>query len=370
MLNILALRQDFPLLRRKIGGKKLIYLDNAATTQKPEVVIKAVANYYRNSNANVHRGIHTLSEEATRKYEDARKKVAKFINARSPEEIIFVRNTTEALNLLAFTLKPEEVVVSVAEHHSNYLPWQKWAKKLRVVSVGERINGDFIAIAHASNVLGTINSLPRGRTVVVDGAQAVPHFKVDVQELGCDFYAFSAHKMFGPMGVGVLWGRRELLERMPPFMVGGGMISGQLPEKFEAGTPPVAEAIGLAEAIDYLENLGFEEIRNYERQITEKMLDELKKIPEVTLYGPEAAEERVPVFSFSLTGVHPHDAAQFLNDRYAIAVRAGQHCAGALHQHLGISATLRVSLAFYNTEEEIEIFVGALKQALRVLKYF
>lgn len=352
-----GLRTDFPILK-----KPLIYFDNAATTQKPKQVIEAVTNFYENSNANIHRGIHHLAEEATEQYETARKKVAKFINAKSEKEIVFVRNTTEALNLLAYTLRPKEVTVSVAEHHSNYLPWQRVAKKFNVIDLDQPLTGDFIAVAHASNVLGTINKIPRGKVVVVDGAQAVAHFKVDVQKLGCDFYAFSGHKMFGPTGIGVLWGKQKLLEKMPPFLVGGGMISGELPEKFEAGTPDIAGAIGLGAAADYLEKIGWEKIEKQEKILTEKMLKQLKSLKKLKLFN--MGKNRVPVFSFTIDGIHPHDAAQFLNDKYHIAVRTGQHCAGPLHQYLGVPATLRASLAFYNTEEEIDIFINALKDLI------
>lgn len=354
-----GLRSDFPIFKRKVDGKPLIYFDNGATSQKPRQVIEAISHYYETSNANVHRGIHFLAEEATLAYEDARKKVAKFINAKSEKEIIFVRNTTEALNLLAFCLKPKEVTVSVMEHHSNYLPWKRVASKFNVVGLDKPLNGDFIAITHASNVLGIINEIPKAKTVVVDGAQYIPHFKVDVQKLGCDFYAFSGHKMGGPMGIGVLWGKQELLEKMEPFMVGGGMISMELPEKFEAGTPSIADAVGLGAAIDYLNGIKIDETK-----ISQKMLDVLLSIPEVTLYGPKVVEKRVPTFSFTIKNIHPHDAAQFLNDKYNIAVRAGQHCAGPLHEYLGVPATLRASLAFYNTEEEVEVFLKAIKDLI------
>lgn len=367
-------KSDFPIFDRPI-----IYFDNAATTQKPAPVIAAIADFYKHSNANVHRGIHILSEEATQQYERARKKVAKFINAKSEKEIIFVRNTTEAINLLAYTLNPKEVTTTIMEHHSNYLPWQRVAK-LDVVD----INKDFelcsmkhgarglFAVTQASNVLGTINDISKIHAsnpmlqMVVDGAQAVPHFKVDVQKLGCDFYAFSGHKMFGPMGIGVLWGKQELLETMNPFMVGGGMISNEIPEKFEAGTPNVADAIGLEKAIEYLENLGFKEIEKLEKQLSDKLLSGIGQIAGLKLIGPQ--KNRVPAFSFVIDGIHPHDAAQFLSDRYQIAVRAGQHCAGPLHKRLGLGATLRVSLAFYNTEEEIDIFFKAMKDLIKTLR--
>lgn len=369
-----GLRSDFPILQRKVDGRPLIYFDNGATSQKPRQVIEAISHYYKTSNANVHRGIHFLAEEATLAYEDARKKVAKFINAKSEKEIIFVRNTTEAINLLAYTLKPKEITTTIMEHHSNYLPW-KHSGKLNVVDINnnyelkKELAGDFIAVTQASNVLGTINKIPKVKNgvVVVDGAQAVPHFKVDVQDLGCDFYAFSAHKMFGPMGIGVLWGRQELLEKMPPFLWGGGMITLELPDKFEAGTPNVAGAVGLAAAIDYINSIGYENILNFEFQISNLLIEKILKIPEITLYGPNTVKNRVPTFSFSIKNVHPHDAAQFLNDKYGIAVRAGQHCAGPLHERLGVSATVRASLAFYNTEEEVDIFIKAIKDLVETL---
>lgn len=381
------------ILQKKINGKRLIYFDNAATTQKPRQVIEAISRFYLSSNANVHRGIHTLAEEATQAYEEARGKVAKFINAKSAREIIFVHNTTEALNLVAYAwgrvnINPgDEIVTTIMEHHSNFLPWRQLAiengAKLKVVDMDENYELcstnyakiKVLAIAHASNVLGTINEIPRlkGCPVVVDGAQAVPHFKVDVQKLGCDFYAFSGHKMFGPMGIGVLWGKEEILEKMPPFLFGGGMIKSvtlvttdfaDIPDKFEAGTPNVAGAVGLRAAIDYLGEIGWEKIEKQEKVLASKLLKELKLLRGLKLYGPEAADNRVPTFSFSIQGVHPHDAAQFLSDRYGIAVRAGQHCAGPLHEHLGVPATIRASLAFYNTEEEIDIFIKALKDLI------
>ncbi|MEK7127384.1 MAG: cysteine desulfurase [Patescibacteria group bacterium] len=346
-----------------------IYFDNAATTQKPKQVINAIVDYYENSNANVHRGIYDLSEKATELFENGRKKVAKFINAKSEREIIFVRNTTEALNLLAFTLKPKEVTTTIMEHHSNFLPWQRIAK-LNIVDINKNYElekipqNNFLAITHASNVLGTINGISdsarlaskrAGMTVIVDGAQYIPHFKVDVQQLGCDAYAFSGHKMFGPMGIGVLYVKEELLKTMSPFMVGGGMFGQEYPQKFEAGTPDVAGVVGLAAAIDFID---YKKVTCYQL-----LLDELNKISEVTIYGPK--KNRVPVVSFNVRGVHPHDVAQFLNDEYNIAVRAGHHCATPLHKRLGITASVRASLAYYNTEEEVSIFIKGIKDLIK-----
>ncbi|OGG06788.1 hypothetical protein A2872_00975 [Candidatus Gottesmanbacteria bacterium RIFCSPHIGHO2_01_FULL_42_12] len=358
------MRKDFPILKKR----KLIYFDNAATSQKPQVVIEAVKNYYETANANVHRGIYGLSEKATEIFESGRKKVAKFINAQSSREIIFVRNTTEALNLLAFTLSPKTVTTTIMEHHSNYLPWERIAK-LNVIDITENFelekvpSGDFIALTHASNVLGTINEIPKNKLVVVDGAQYIPHYKVDVQALGCSAYAFSGHKMFGPMGIGVLYIKEELLKTLPPFMVGGGMYGSDYPQKFEAGTPDVAGVVGLCAAIDYLD---YEKIKNLESETLSLLLSGLEKIPEITVYGPKI--NRVPAVSFNIKSVHPHDVAQFLNDKYGIAVRAGHHCTTLLHKRLGIMASVRASLSFYNTEEEVEIFLKGVKDCIKTFK--
>lgn len=399
MLDINKTRSDFPILAKKVNGQPLIYFDNAATSQKPQSVIEAISRYYLSSNANVHRGIHALSEEATEEYEQARKKIARFINAKSEKEIIFVRNTTEALNLVAYAWgrvninAGDEIVTTIMEHHSNFLPWRQLAienqAKLKVVDIGEEgklldvreaitKKTKVLALTHASNVLGTINAVPKDCRclMVVDGAQAVPHLPVNVKELGCDFYAFSAHKMFGPMGAGVLWGREEVLSQLPPFLFGGGMIKNvtlndvefaDLPDKFEAGTPSVADVIGLGAAIDYLGEIGYGEIAEQEKALCEKFIDGMRKIPEVAVFGPKTPADRVSTFSFAIKNIHPHDAAQFLNDKYAIAVRAGQHCAGPLHERLGVPATVRASLAFYNTEQEVEVFLEAVKDLIKTL---
>jgi cysteine desulfurase/selenocysteine lyase len=370
---------NFPIFK---NNKKLIYFDNAATSQKPLGVINAIRDYYLNSNSNVHRGIYDLSEKATELFENGRKKVAKFINARSEREIIFLRNTTEALNLLAFTLKPKEVTTTIMEHHSNYLPWERVAK-LSIIDLNDEYgisNMEFrenisektnlLAITHASNVLGTINPIEKFQFyiqnskfkihTVVDGAQFIPHHKVDVQALGCAAYAFSGHKMYGPMGIGVLYVREELLKTLSPFMVGGGMFGQDYPWKFEAGTPDVAGVVGLCAAID---TINYKRIWNLESGILNLLLDRLNKIPEITIYGPK--KNRVPVISFNVRGVHPHDVAQFLNDEYNLAVRAGHHCATPLHNRLGITASVRASLAYYNTEQEVEIFIKGIHALLR-----
>ncbi|RPJ73738.1 MAG: cysteine desulfurase [Alphaproteobacteria bacterium] len=360
------MRRDFPILDKKTDGRSLIYFDNAATAQKPYQVILAITKYYETANANVHRGIYDLSEESTKLYEQAREKVAKFVNAKSAREIIFVRNTTEAINLLAFCLGGQkEITTTIMEHHSNLLPWKRVTKKLNIIDINDKfelarpVTGEFVTMTQASNVLGTINAIPRGGTVIVDGAQAISHNGVDVQKLGCSAYAFSGHKMYGPQGVGVLYIKEELIRNLPAFLVGGGMVGAKYPQKFEAGTPDIAGAVGLTAAIDYLKNVGFEEIEKYEKLLTNKLIMGLKEFKELKVYGPK---DRVPVVSFNVSRVHPHDVAQFLNDRYNIAVRAGHHCCMPLHERLGVRATVRASLAFYNTEEEIDIFIEAIKE--------
>ena len=404
MYDIDAVRKDFPILSRQVHGRPLVYLDNAATTQKPRQVIDELVRYYETYNANVHRGVHTLSEEATDAYEQAREKVNRFIKSPyGPESIVFVRNTTEAINLVASAWgranlqEGDEVVISVAEHHSNMIPWQlicqaRGAKlqyvdiddegKLRMDVLRETVGPKtrMVAVAHASNVLG-INPIPEiaeiahnhGALLLVDGAQSVPHLPVDAGELGCDFLAFSAHKMLGPTGIGALWARPELLKAMDPYQGGGSMISrvttegstwADLPEKFEAGTPNIADAIAWGAAIDYLEALGMENIREHELEITTYALEELNKVPGVTVYGPLTAEERVGVVSFNLGDVHPHDLSQVL-DQYGVAIRAGHHCAQPLMRRLDCVATARASFYLYNTKAEVDILVEAIKEAAR-----
>lgn len=391
-------RGDFPVLERTVNGNALIYLDSAATAQKPTQVIEAIARFYREANANVHRGLYALSVEATELYENARKRIAALIGAR-PEEVIFTRGTTESLNLLAYSLgearvrEGDEILVTVMEHHANLIPWQELARRrgavLSAVGItpdGELDMDDFrrklssrtaiVAVTHVSNVLGTINPIPEisreahrvGALVVVDAAQSVPHLPVDVKELGCDFLAFSGHKMLGPTGIGILWGRRELLEEMPPFLTGGEMIRevwidratwNDLPYKFEAGTPPIAQAVGLGAAVEYLVRLGMDEVRRHEEELTGLLLEGLRARDYVEVYGPHDPQKRGGVVAFNLRGIHPHDVATLL-DQEGIAIRAGHHCAQPLHRLLGISASCRASVYVYNTPEEIELFLAAL----------
>ncbi len=400
-LDVARIRADFPVLARQIRpGVPLVYLDSTATAQKPQTVIQAMDEFYRKSNANIHRGIHTLAEEATAGYEGARRRVAQFINAPSARQVIFTRNTTESINLVAFTwgranLNAGDIVVlTEMEHHSNLVPWHMLAEerglRLEFIPVGDdglldmdvyrqllKLEPCLVAFTHMSNVLGTINPAKEiialahqaGAIVLVDGAQSVPHFPVDVQDLDADFLAFSAHKMIGPSGIGVLYGRKQLLEDMPPFMGGGDMIKrvylrsfspAEIPHKYEAGTPAIAEAIGLAAAIDYLEGVGMEAIARHEHEIVGYALERLEEIPGVKLFGP-SAEHKGGVASFTLQGVHPHDISQIL-DKYGVAIRAGHHCAMPLHEKFGLPATARASFYLYNTREEIDRLVEAIYQ--------
>jgi cysteine desulfurase/selenocysteine lyase len=399
-----AIRADFPILATARGGKPLIYLDNAATSQKPTAVIDAMTDYYRRYNANVHRGVYAISEEATAAYEGAREAVARFINAPSPDEVVFTRNATEAINLVAYSwgrrhLQPgDAILTSVMEHHSNLVPWQLLAEergarllhlpvdgqgRLDLVDLDALLarNVKLVAISHMSNVLGTINPIEAivrrahaaGARVLVDAAQSVPHFPVDVQAIDCDFLAVSAHKMCGPTAIGALYGRRSLLEAMPPFLGGGSMIRtvsldhstfADIPQRFEAGTPAIAEAVGFAAAVRYLEALGMAWVHAREQELAASMLETLGEVPGVTLYGPPAAE-RGGVVSFNLRNVHPHDVASIL-DEDNIAVRAGQHCCQPLLQALCVPATTRASVYFYNTEEEIKALARGLRRAARV----
>lgn len=404
-LDVARIRADFPILQRQVNGHPLVYLDNAATTQKPRQVIDALVDYYAQTNANVHRGVHTLSVEATDAYEVSREKLAHFIGARDPFEVVFVRNTTEAINLVAASwgranLKPgDEVLATVFEHHSNLVPWQRVAletgatiKLIRLADDGTLDMDDYrrllssrtrvVAVAHASNVLGTISDLGAisrmahavGAIVVADGAQSVPNMPVDVTTLGPDFLAFSGHKMLGPTGIGGLWGRRALLEEMPPFLGGGGMIRevfddrstwAALPEKFDAGTPNIADSIALGAAVDYLEALGMDNVRAHEIGVTAYALDRLASVPDVDVYGPMDAAARTGVVSFNLEGVHPHDAGTVL-DEAGIAVRAGHHCCQPLHRALNVAATLRASFYVYNSADEVDALVDALATARRL----
>ncbi len=406
LLDVEAIREDFPILHQEVRpGVKLVYLDSTATSQKPRQVIEAVEQYYRELNANVHRGIYQLSEEATEAYERARKKVQAFINAASWREIVFTRNTTESINLVAQSwgranLGPgDAVLITEMEHHSNIVPWQLMARErgfaLHAVPILDDGTLDMaafdrllreqpirlVAVTQMSNVLGTITPLREivqkaheaGALVLADGAQSVPHMPVDVQALDVDFLAFSGHKMLGPTGIGVLYGRRALLEQMPPFLGGGDMIrrvrlSGSewndLPYKFEAGTPSIAQAVGLGAAVDYLTAIGMERIHAYEQQIIAYALDRLEEVPGLTVYGPDASR-RGGVASFSMDGMHPHDMAQLL-DAEGVAVRAGHHCAMPVHEHFGLAATARASFYLYNTWEEVDALIEALYKAKRV----
>ena len=390
-------RRDFPILETRTRGRPLVYLDNAATTQKPRQVIDAVSGFYASANANIHRGVYALSEQATVAYDAARSRVAQFLGATSASEIVFTRGTTESINLVAqswgrATLRPgDEILVTAMEHHSNLIPWQLLAEQtgavLRAAPLTERGELDLdawrellsertrlVAVAHVSNALGTVNPVreladaahARGALVLVDGAQSAPHFQVDVSALGCDFFACSGHKLYGPTGIGVLFGRAELLERMPPWQGGGGMIASvtleratwaEPPARFEAGTPPIAGAIGLAAALDYLEGVGREPIATWENALVRQAIEQVGAVPGVRLIGNAA--RRAAVVSFVVEGVHPHDVGAVLDDE-GIAVRAGHHCAQPLMRHFGVPATIRASFACYNTPDE----VGALARGL------
>ena len=397
--DVEKIRRDFPILSRDVRGKKLVYLDNAATSQKPRAVIDSISRYYEEGNANVHRGVHFLSEHATGEHERARKLVQKFINARDVSEIIFVRGATEAINLVAQTYgrkhvgASDEVLITAMEHHSNIVPWQLLCEekgaKLRVAPIndkGELVVPEFekllgprtkiVALPHVSNAIGTVNPVGklvemahrRDIPVLIDGAQAVPHMKVDVQALGCDFYAFSSHKMFGPIGIGVLYGKAELLDAMPPYQGGGDMISSvtfektlynKLPFKFEAGTPNVSGAIGLGAAIEYINQIGMDNIARYEHELLAYATQKISAISGVRLIG--TAKERAGVVSFVIEGIHPHDIGTIL-DQEGIAIRTGHHCAQPIIQRFGIPATARASFAFYNTREEVDALAqGILK---------
>lgn len=402
-LDVTKIRADFPILRRMVRGKPLVYLDNAATTQKPQSVIDSITRAYTEYNSNIHRGVHLLSQIATDEYENAREKVRAYINAGHTREIVFTRNTTESINLVANSygrgnLGPgSEVLITGLEHHSNIVPWQMVCQatgaQLRVAPInrdGEvdldafrnllNENTRVVAVSHLSNALGTVNPVREmtasaraaGAVVLVDGAQAVSHLRVDVQEIDCDFYAFSGHKMFGPTGVGVLYGKTELLEAMPPYMGGGDMIRSvtfeetlynELPYKFEAGTPNIVDVIGLGAAIDYIDNIGLGAIRRYEDGLLRYGTEALSSLPKVKLVG--TAAEKASVLSFVVDGVHPHDLGTIV-DQEGVAIRTGHHCAQPVMDFFGVPATSRASLAVYNTREEIDKLVRAVEQAIEV----
>jgi len=403
-LDVQRVRAEFPLLTREVHGKPLVYLDNANTSQKPRRVIEAVDDFYRRHNANVSRAVHTLGEEATSAYEGARDKLARFINAKSRDEVIFTSGTTQAVNTVAYShalprlQAGDEILVTTMEHHANIVPWQLVATRTgaKVIAApitqgGELIVEEFVkrltpqvklaGVTHVSNVLGTINPVrelaracrARGIPLLVDGSQAAPHLPVDVQALGCDFYVLTGHKLFGPTGTGVLWARRELLDSMPPFFGGGEMIRtvsfdgttfADVPHKFEAGTPNIAGFVGLGAAIDYVNELGLDRIGARELELRDYMSQALASVPGVRLFGE--ARDKAAVFSFLIDGVHAHDLATLL-DHEGIAVRSGHHCAHPLMQFYGVPATARASLAFYNTREEIDAFIAAIAKVRKLL---
>lgn len=407
-LNPEEIRKDFPIFKQRIQDNRLVYLDNGATTQKPMQVINAINNYNQNSHGNPHRGAHQLSIRATEEYDLAKEKVRKFINARYIEEIIFTRNTTESINLIAYSCgkklinKSDEIVLAISEHHSNILPWQRLVKEnggiLKYIYLNEegRISPEeikrkitdrtkIVSIAHMSNVLGTIHPIEEiidhahkmGSIVVIDGAQSTPHMKIDIQKLDADLFVFSGHKMLGPMGIGVLYGKKEILEDMPPFLMGGDMIEyvyeqeatfAPLPYKFEAGTQNVEGAVGLGAAIDYLEKIGLDRIENHEKMLTEYALDRMLSLPYVSIQGPKDLEMRGGLISFTIDDIHPHDIATIL-DSYGVAIRAGHHCAQPLMRYLDVPATSRISFYLYNTKEDVDLFVEGIKNVRKWLGY-
>ncbi|MCS7004222.1 MAG: cysteine desulfurase [Cytophagales bacterium] len=404
MLSLEHYRRDFPILHQKVNGFPLVYLDNAATSQKPQVVIDALVNYYQKINSNVHRGAHYLADQATIAFDETRKKVQKFINAQYPEEIIFTKGTTESINLVAFSFgeafvsPQQEILITEMEHHANIVPWQMLCERkkaiLKVVPVLEdgtldiesfyrflSPNTSLVAITHVSNVLGTINPIQEiiqvahaaGAKVLVDGAQSVPHFQVNVQELDADFFVFSGHKIFGPTGVGILYGKKELLELMPPYQGGGAMIKevtferttyNRLPHKFEAGTPNIADVIGLGVALDYVQNIGIENIALQEHALTEYATQQLQQIPSLKIIGN--TPNKVSVISFVISGIHHYDLGMLL-DANGIAIRTGHHCAQPLMRRFGVEGTARASFAFYNTKEEIHKLCEGVEKAIAVL---
>ena len=403
MLDVNRIRKDFPILSRTIYGKPLVYLDNAATSQKPTSVIQSLVDYYESYNSNIHRGVHTLSMEATDRHEDARSKCTRFIGAKEDKSLIMVRNTTEAINLVAQTWGKhnisagDEILTTHMEHHSNLVPWQKLAEQngaslqfieldedgmLNLSNIDDLITErtKLLALTHMSNVLGTINPVKEltavahkmGAKVLIDGAQSVPHMKVDVTDLDCDFFAFSGHKMLAPTGIGVLYVKPEILESMEPFLFGGDMVSqvwddtatwNDLPWKFEAGTPNIADLIGLGTAIDYLESLGMDEVREHEMALTGYALEQFDRLNDIKVFGPKDLSKRGGVISFHSDDVHPHDMGTML-DREGIAIRTGHHCAMPLTRKLSVAATARASFYIYNTEEEVDKLTAAIRATL------
>ena len=404
VFDIASVRDDFPILSKKVNGKALVYLDSGATAQKPEVVITALDNYYRNQNANIHRGVHTLSQDVTVAYENARVTIQKHLNAKYSHEIIFTSGTTESINLVAASFGKkniqagDEIIISAMEHHSNILPWQAICEEkgavLKVVPINERgeilfeeykkmlsSKTKMVAVTHISNTLGTINPVKqiidlaheKGVPVLLDGAQAVPHQKVDVQVLDADFYCFSGHKLFGPTGVGILYGKEKWLNELPPYKVGGGTIKtvtfektvyADLPLKFEAGTPHIAGGIGLAAAIDYVNSIGLENIQEYEKELLHYAAEKLSTIKVLKIIGN--ANEKASVISFVIDGIHPLDIGTIL-DKQGIAVRTGHHCTQPLMDFYSIPGTVRASFAFYNTKEEIDLLVAGIEKAIKML---
>lgn len=407
IVNSYELRNDFPIFRKKINGMDLVYLDNASTTQKPYTVIDSITDFYSNYNSNIHRAVYQLAEEATKMYEQSREKIANFINAR-PEEIVFTRNTTESINLIAHSWarlnlkKDDGIAITELEHHSNIVPWQILSQEIgtRLEYVGIDENGfldlehmieliaskkiKLVSLSHMSNVLGTIVPIERiiriahenGIPVIVDGAQSVPHMPVNVKNMDCDFLVFSAHKMLGPTGVGVLYGKKEYLDKMKPFLGGGDMIKevfkfhtnyNEVPYKFEAGTPNIADVVGFGAAIEYLEKIGMENIRKHEIYLTDYALESMLSLKYATIYGPRDPKDRGGLISFNIADIHPHDLATIMND-HGIAIRSGHHCAQVLMQRLDVPATSRASFYIYNTKEEIDMLVNAIKEAGRIFK--
>ena len=403
------IRKDFPVLNRRVrDDKQLVYLDNAATTQKPNQVIDAITDYYQNHNSNIHRAVHALAEESTEAFEVTRDKIAKFLNIQNREEIVFVRGTTEAINLISYAWgrdnveKGDIVVTTEYEHHSNIVPWQlltqETGAELKYINIDD--NGELmleqldeylatgkvklVAISHVSNVLGTITDIQKvikkckdvGAKILIDGAQAVPHMKVDIGKLDCDFYAFSAHKMLGPTGVGILWARKEILENMKPFHGGGDMIRevhkyettwNDLPYKFEAGTPNVADVICFAAAIDYLTKIGMDNVRSHEVELTKYALEKMSNVKGLTIYGPKDPQKASGVISFNFNDVHPHDVATII-DKNGVAIRSGHHCAQVLMEKLNVAATNRASFYIYTTKEEVDTLIDSLEQVAKVFK--